>query len=296
MPLVQSSHEATTPLKVEERLATELFERSGGSAYGLSLTQFLLILDNVVSRTEGMRGSTREQIAAFLSMLKLDELALAQGCAAGNEHAWDVFLTRYRESIYQSARGITRNETSGRELADSLYAELYGLGSTDDRRSKLALYSGRGSLAGWLRMVLAQSYINQIRAGKRLVSIEQEQEEHGRQFPAATSEASGPTDSRVRDAIDEALLALSGEERFLLSSYFLDGRRLAEIGRTLGVHESTISRKMEKLLAEVRKRIRKGLERRGMSRRQADEALEMDVRDLELDLRARLRPPAEHSP
>src|SRR5437588_799473 len=53
MPLVQSSHEASTPLKVEERLATELFERSGGSAYGLSLKQFLLILDNVVSRTEG---------------------------------------------------------------------------------------------------------------------------------------------------------------------------------------------------------------------------------------------------
>jgi len=296
MPLVQSSPEATTPLKVEERFLTELYERSGGSAYGLSLKQFLFILDNVVSRTEGMRGSTRQQIAAFLSMLKLDELALAQGCAAGNEHAWDVFLTRYRDSIYQSARGITRNETTGRELADSLYAELYGLGPTEDRRSKLALYSGRGSLAGWLRMVLAQSYINQIRAGKRLVSIEQEEEEHGRQFPAATTEAPPPTDSRIRDAIDEALLALSGEERFLLSSYFLDGRRLAEIGRTLGVHESTISRKMEKLLSEVRKRIRKGLERRGMSRRQAEEALEMDVRDLELDVRARLSPPAEHSP
>ena len=283
MPLVQSSHEASTPLKVEERLATELFERSGGSAYGLSLKQFLLILDNVVSRTEGMRGSSREQIAAFLSMLRLDELALAQGCAAGNQHAWDVFLTKYRESIYQSARGITRDESTGRELADSLYAELYGLGPTDDRRSKLALYSGRG-------------YINQIRASKRLVSIEQEEEEHGRQFPAATAEAPAPTDSRIRDAIDDALLALSGEERFLLSSYFLDGRRLAEIGRTLGVHESTISRKMEKLLSELRKRIRKGLERRGMSRRQADEALEMDVRDLELDVRSRLRPPAEHSP
>src|SRR5437763_9452511 len=288
MPLVQSSHEASTPLKVEERLATELFERSGGSAYGLSLKQFLLILDNVVSRTEGMRGSSREQIAAFLSMLRLDELALAQGCAAGNQHAWDVFLTKYRESIYQSARGITRDESTGRELADSLYAELYGLGPTDDRRSKLALYSGRGSLAGWLRMVLAQSYINQIRAGKRLVSIEEEQEEHGRQFPAAPVETALPADLRLKDATGEVLASLSAEERFLLSAYFLDGQRLAEIGRTLAVHESTISRKMEKLLSEVRKRIRKALERRGMSRRQAEETLETDVRDLQLDVAARL--------
>ena len=132
--------------------------------------------------------------------------------------------------------------------------------------------------------------------GKRFVSIEEEEEEHGRQFPAAVAEAAAPTDSRIKDAADEVLASLSAEERFLLSSYFLDGQRLAEIGRTLGVHESTISRKMEKLLSEVRKRIRKGLERRGMSRRQAEEALETDVRDLQLDVAARLRPPAENSP
>jgi RNA polymerase sigma-70 factor, ECF subfamily len=297
MPVVLSSRaEAATSNAIEARLATELFERSGGSAYGLSLKQFALILENVANRTEGMSGSTARQIEAFVSSLKLDELALAHGCAAGNQHAWDVFLTRYRESIYQSARSITRNETTGRELADSLYAELYGLGPEEDRRSKLALYSGRGSLAGWLRMVLAQSYINQIRAGKRLVSIEEEEEEHGRQFPAASVESTAAPDSRIKGATDEVLTQLSAEERFLLSSYFLDGRRLAEIGRTLGVHESTISRKMEKLLAEVRKRIRKNLERHGMSRRQADEALETDVRDLELDVAARLRPPAENSP
>ena len=91
------------------------------------------------------------------------------------------------------------------------------------------------------------------------------------------------------------LQALSSDERFLLSSYFLDGLRLAEIGRVLGVHESTISRKMEKLLKDLRKRIRKALERRGMSRRQAEEALEADVRDLGMDVRSRLRPPAENS-
>lgn len=295
MPVVQSSAEAVTSL-IEGDLSAELFQRSGGLAYGLSLKQFVAILENVVSRTEDMKGSSKQQIASFLSSLKLDELALAQGCVAGNQHAWDVFLTKYRESIYQSARSITRNETTGRDLADSLYAELYGLGPADDRRSKLALYSGRGSLAGWLRMVLAQSYINQIRAGKRVVSIEEEEEEHGRQFPAAPTAPTAPTDSRIKDATDEVLKALPAEERFLLASYFLDGRRLAEIGRTLGVHESTISRKMEKLLSDVRKRIRKALERRGMSRRQAEEALETDVRDLEFDVASRLRPPAANSP
>jgi hypothetical protein len=52
---------------------------------------------------------------------------------------------------------------------------------------------------------------------------------------------------------------------------------------------------LEKLLKQLRKQIRKDLERQGLSRRQADEALELDVRDLGLNVQARLRPPAEDS-
>jgi len=297
MPLAYSPSRtaSSSEVSIDARLSSELYAQSGATAYGLSQEQFKAILRAVVGRTEELSGAMPHEISGFLSGLKLDELALAHGCAAGNQHAWDVFLTRYRESIYQSARSITRNESVGRELADSLYAELYGLGPQEDRRSKLALYSGRGSLAGWLRMVLSQSFVNQIRAGKRLVSLEEEEEEHGVQFAAASPADSAPSDSRLKEATDHVLATLPAEDRFLLSSYFLDGRRLAEIGRVLGVHESTISRKMEKLLRDVRKRIRKDLERRGMSRRQADEALETDVRDLELDVGARLRPPAENS-
>lgn len=297
MPVAQSSTRpgSLAEVRIDLRQAAELYDRSGASAYSISQEQFLDVLRRVVSRTEEMTGAGPEDIATFLSGLRIDELALAHGCISGDQHAWDVFLTRYRESIYQSARSITRSESIGRELADSLYAELYGLGPPEERRSKLALYSGRGSLAGWLRMVLSQSYVNQIRTGKRLVSIEEEEEEHGTQFAAAETEAPAQIDPRVKESIDLTLASLSAEERFLLSSYFLDGCRLAEIGRILGVHESTISRKMEKLLKELRKRTRKDLERRGMSRRQAEEAMEADVRDLGLDVRSRLQPPRQNS-
>ena len=63
---------------------------------------------------------------------------------------------------------------------------------------------------------------------------------------------------------------------------------LAEIARMLGVHESTISRKLDKLAKSLRKQIVAALVRRGMSRRQAEEALEVDVRDLQLDIRRSL--------
>jgi RNA polymerase sigma-70 factor (ECF subfamily) len=153
--------------------------------------------------------------------------------------------------------------------------------------SKLASYSGRGSLDGWLRTVLAQEYINTYRKQRRLVSLDEESEE-GVQYAAANVEPTPAADPLLERATDDALRALEAEERFVLASYFLDGRTLAEIARGLSVHESTISRKVEKLTKGLRKQITKNLIGYGMSRRQAEEALDADVRDLALDLRSSL--------
>ena len=74
----------------------------------------------------------------------------------------------------------------------------------------------------------------------------------------------------------------------VLAAYFLDGRTLAEIARLLGVHESTISRKVDKLAKSLRKKILANMVQQGMGRRQAAEALEVDVRDVSLDIRRSL--------
>jgi RNA polymerase sigma-70 factor (ECF subfamily) len=120
-----------------------------------------------------------------------------------------------------------------------------------------------------------------------LVSLDEETEEGG-QFAAATPEEAVPANPMLERATDEALRALNSQDRFVLASYFLDGRTLAEIARALSVHESTISRKVEKLTKNLRKQIQKNLVRHGMNRRQAEEALSTNVQDLTLDLRASL--------
>ena len=114
------------------------------------------------------------------------------------------------------------------------------------------------------------------------------------QFAAPETEALPSPDSRLESATQGALASLSNEERMILASYFLDGRTLAEIARMLGVHESTISRKVDKLAKSLRKKILANMIQQGMARRQAEEALEVDVRDLRLDIRRSLaqEPPA----
>ena len=273
----------------------EIYEKSRAAEFGLSIENFAGIIQEVTKKYLPAEASPAE-IKGFVIALRTEELALARGCAAGHERAWEVFLTRYREKLYDIATYIAKESSAARELADSLYADLYGTTVRDGQRvSKLASYTGRGSLEGWLRTVLAQEFVNRYRRQRRLVSLDEEGEK-GTQFPANTPEQHTQVDDRLTAATDGALGELSPEDRFILASYYLDSRTLAEIARMLRVHESTISRKLEKIAKSLRRRILTGLQQRGMSRRQALEALEIDVRDLGLNLRSRLLQETAHPP
>lgn len=268
-------------------LLEEMYQRSKAEAFGLSSERFADILEGAAAKCLPATANEAQR-HQFFETLKLEELALAHACAEGLEPAWEAFLVRYRQKLYDAASYIAKESSLGRELADNLYAELYGTRLREGKRvSKLASYMGRGSLEGWLRTVLAQEYVNRYRKQKRLVSLEEESEE-GVQFAASEAEPAPPMDARIAPAIDDALSALPAEDRFILASYYLDEQTLAEIARALHVHESTISRRLDKLAKSLRKQIVTGLNKRGMSRRQAQEALEIDVRDLQLNIRRHL--------
>ncbi len=219
------------------------------------------------------------QQAAFFATLRMSDLVLARACAQGSERAWERFLALFRQPLLRAATAISGNESLGRELADGLYAELYGLTEREgERRCPLDSYSGRGSLIGWLRTTLAQRHVDRHRRTHR----EQPLDEDG-DSPAAPETTSEPDQKAIpllAAAVQEALQREGPEERFLLASYYLDGRRLHQIAAVLGVHEATVSRKLQRVTKSVRKQILRGLEQRGMNRRQAHEALATDPRDL----------------
>src|SRR5258708_4832240 len=277
---------ASRPAEMAVPAIRELFEKSGGARFGLTLVVFEEILEQVAAKY--VCGGTAVQKIQLWRELRVEELVLARGCAAGHNQAWTEFLGRYREKLYDIARGITKEDSSARELADSLYADLYGTSERQGQRlSRLSSYMGRGSLEGWLRTVLAQEFVNRYRTRRRLVSLEEE-EEAGVQFQAPQRDEAPTADPRLAAATDDALAALEAEERYVLATYFLDGSTLAEVAKTLRVHESTISRRVEKITRNLRKAILEALVRRGLSRRAAEEALESDIRDLGVDVRTRL--------
>jgi len=263
------------------------YEHSGARKFSIDEAELAGILDEVAGRCN--RTATASDLRTFLASLCLEDLVLARACARGHESAWEIFLLRFRVTLYESAYKIAREESAARELADSLYAELYGVNATGEvRTSKLRYYQGRGSLQGWLRTVLAQEYVNRYRSTRREASLD-EALDAGRQFEAMEPDVS-VADPRAEAAATVELEALEPEERLLLAAYYLDRRILADIAKLMGVHESTISRRLERVTSGLRKRIRKRMIQSGMSPRQADEAMQdVDVRDLRIKVKETLR-------
>lgn len=275
------------PIEIPESLAAQLHGESGGEKVGLSAAAFIAILQEVAAKYLPTTARVAE-LAEFLKHLRLEELALARACARGHERAWEVFMTRYREKLYRAAYTLASNESSARELADSLYAELYGTRAADGRRiSKLNSFMGRGSLEGWLRAVLAQEHVNRFRRENRWVSMEEEVEA-GVQYGGDARDPAEAADARLAEVTDQALASLPPNDKFILANYYLDSRTLAEIARLLGVHESTISRKLEKITAALRKSIVSRLMQSGMSRREAEQTMDADVTAVAVDVRGRL--------
>jgi len=224
----------------------------------------------------------RHQMLAFWRSLQLKDLALAHACALGREAAWDRFMALYREPLTQAAIAITGSAASGHELADSLYSEMFGLTERDgERLSPLAYYSGRGSFKGFLRASLAQRHVDHHRRTGRETSL-----------PAGELKAAPVTPApspdlllRLVTALAAILQALDPEERFLLSTWFLDRRTLLEISRTLRVHEATVSRRISRLTERLHKDLLAGLQASGLSPDAARDALGTDPRDININLR-----------
>jgi RNA polymerase sigma-70 factor (ECF subfamily) len=270
-------------------LLRELWLAAEAETCGLTMEEFGIVLLSVGTKLNfGHPSATlpdSSQKAGFFRALHLAELALAHACALGREIAWERFLHTHRAFLVQIASAMTGSATLGQDLADSLYAELYGLRVSDGvRRSPFASYSGRGSLRGWLRTTLVQRYQDHYRRTHREIQLDNMDES----VPIPSLPI--PAELAVlTTAVTRTLENLVPEDRFLLAAYYLDRQTLLQIARTLQVHEATISRRLKRLASDIRQQLFRNLQREGLSKRAAEEALGTDPRDLEINIRKLLQ-------
>ena len=128
------------PVGVEGVLADCGSEAAAPAAWQLTEEQFRAALARSASQKFSGSLPDKKALENYLGALHLQDLALAAACSAGNAAAWDVFVTQYRPELYRAARAIA-GESQGRELADSLYAELFGLRESEGQENRSSTIS-----------------------------------------------------------------------------------------------------------------------------------------------------------
>jgi RNA polymerase sigma-70 factor (ECF subfamily) len=206
-----------------------------------------------------------DSIEAYLESLRAEDLALAIACRASVSDAWVTFIEKYRPVLYAAARTICRDEMLAREIADSMWAELYGVNARGaPRRSLLDYFHGRSSLATWLRAIVAQRHIDSIRSARRFEPLENAEAQRTRTSPEAPG-AMEPDHARMMQifaaVLGAAIAALASQDRLRLGYYYRDELTLRQIARLVNEHESTVSRKLERTRRDLRKNVERELTR-----------------------------------
>ncbi len=237
-----------------------LYDRARAARWNLGAE----VLSEAVARGALKSGALEtDRVEQYLDALHAEDLALALACKDGNSRAWEHFIASLRPPLYAAARAIAGDEMRGRELADSLWADLYGLEVRDGtRRSLLEYFHGRSSILTWLRAILAQRHVDYIRSQSRAQPLDDAVEVLRIDPNSNHDEAGGPERARyvrmLATALDLALKTLAPQDRMRMAYYYRHELSLKEIGRLMNEHESTVSRK----LARTRDRLKSEIERR----------------------------------
>ena len=242
--------------------------------WGLSQEAFAESLRRSAGKRFGGAPPDPSEVEVYLKSLHLEDLALACACSEGIEKAWEFFIAHFRQDLRNAASAMLRgsgraDDARAEELADSLYAELYGVRSSADgrRKSLFEYFHGRSKLSTWLRAVLARKQVDMFRTSGRTVSLEAEMEgDVPREFPGRAESVPADPDremyiGRFERALSAALANLMPRERMILACYYVDHLTLAEIGRVLREHESTVSRQLERMRRALRERVTQALQR-----------------------------------
>jgi len=260
----RESVDPTRLLAERATLVDSLYAQSSAARWGLARERFAAALAHSVQKHFAGGTISPAKLEEYLAALHLEDLALAAACVAGCEAAWEHFVAVYRGYLRAAAAAVLRcsaGSPEACELADSLFAELYGLADGKaGERSLFRYFHGRSSLKTWLRAVLVQRHIDAVRVGRRFVPLDDGEagsERFGSRQGLALELPADPHRERYmkmfRRALDAALARLDPQDSERLRLYYAEEQTLAEIGRRLSEHESSVSRNLERIRRDLRR-------------------------------------------
>jgi RNA polymerase sigma-70 factor (ECF subfamily) len=192
----------------------------------------------------------RDPVAA-LRRLRAGDLYLACACAAGDGKA----IAHFERDVMPRVGVALRRLASG-HAEDEVKQQLRIRVLTGDP-PRIAGYSGRGDLVGWLRVAAVRTALNLRRSGDQRPIDEVDPDD----FPAADADPElrhlrDTYRAQSREAFVEAFAALEKRQRNLLRQHFLDGALIQDLAALHRVRRVTAARWLnearEQLVANFR--------------------------------------------
>lgn len=186
------------------------------------------------------------------------ELWLACACATGDHRAAAEFEARHRAILDQVVARMRLSADRAAEVKQLVRTRLL-TAAAPDREARIAGYSGRGDLAGWVRAAATRVALNFVRDEPTAPSDEELLD----RLPAGADDPElqllkSRYAAPFREAFRAALGQLDTRARVLLKQHYIDGLSTEELGALHRVHRVTVLR----WLTDARESVAADAERR----------------------------------
>ena len=170
----------------------------------------------------------------------LTDSQLVRDTKNGNTESYNLLVEKYYGLVYSVVYSRVQHRETSEDISQEVFLRAY---------LNLAKLDTPECFSAWLCQLARNLAIDSLRKEshyRRLVPL-MELEEHG-------IEVSSPKDSNPADSIyiQEILRPIASDLRELLLLRYMEELNLEEIARRTGIHTTTVSRRLEKALSQIR--------------------------------------------
>ncbi len=209
------------------------------------------------ARHVGEQLGRTADVARAIELLHARDLAMALACVEGKPGA----LAWMETSIFAKLGApLARVDASPAFVAEVVqHVRTWLLLPREDGPPRLMDYSGMGPLRSWVRATAVRAALRMRKAKGQEEPTESEVlARHA--LPDVTPEAMylrADVRQHVREALAQVVRTLDTEEQEVLRLFFVDQLSLTRMGELLGLHKSTLSRRLSAAHSLLEKRTRK---------------------------------------
>jgi len=198
-------------------------------------------LPYVAARLEG-------EPLAELTSLEVRDLCLAFACGQRDARALAVVDKEHFSRLAEFIATVGTDSAFVDEVRQKLREKMF-IGSAE-RPPKIADYTGRGPLGGWIRMAAIRTALNLRRDAGAPAPAQLEEKlaaESDPELDLIKRQASGELASAIR----ESLGSLPADDRTLLKLHYVDGLSIDRMAPMFKLHRSSVARRIAKAREQV---------------------------------------------